>query len=239
VNMNTKATTKNYHDQIKEHWDEQGKVGWKKDEGIDPFFNQFYSEYKQQLGHEVLDVGCGNGRYMVPFVRDGFSVTGLDISQGMLNSAERALTEQNLKARYVIGNSVSLPFENQSFDFVMSIGTIHHNTMDDIKKSFSEIERVLKPKKYFLFMGRSVSDKEFEREVIEDYRDLGLGFTAIDKTGWKKGLVQHYFNGKELQQLGEQNGFEVIIEPHEQIRVTKKGQDEIQTSRIWIVYRKV
>lgn len=224
----------NYHEKIKKHWDGQGQVGWKKDEGIDPFFNEFYSEYKEQLGHDILDVGCGNGRYMMPFVRDGFNVTGLDISQEMLNSSERGLKEQNLEARYILGNSVSLPFENQSFDFVLSIGTLHHNKMDDIRKSFNEIDRVLRPKKHFLFMGRSTSDKEFEREVIEDYRDLGFGFTAIDKTGWKKDLVQHYFNSAELNQLGHEHGFEVIGEPHEQIR----KQQGVQTSRIWAIYKK-
>ena len=33
---------------------------------------------------KILDVGCGNGRFLLPLVRKGYTVTGIDISKDML-----------------------------------------------------------------------------------------------------------------------------------------------------------
>ena len=49
----------------------------------------FYVEYAKQCGGEVLELGCGTGRVLVPIAREGIKVTGLDVSQEMLNIARK------------------------------------------------------------------------------------------------------------------------------------------------------
>ncbi len=223
-------------EKARDYWDKEGERGWREDEGPDPFFNQFCAQHKSELGRDVLDVGSGNGRYVMPLARDGFNVTGLDLSEGMISAAQRRLAEQNLRANFVKGQSAELPFGDGSFDFVISTGAIHHNNIEGVRGSFKEINRVLKPEKYFLFMGRSVNDDSEEREITEDMRGQGLGFTGADRQGIKKDIAQHYFSAEELRQLGEEYGFEITAEPHEQLRAAETPDKK--TARIWAVYKK-
>ncbi len=47
----------------------------------------------------LLDIGCGTGRHIVRFAQKGHAITGVDLSQEMLNVARRKLDEHNLSAR--------------------------------------------------------------------------------------------------------------------------------------------
>lgn len=52
---------------------------------------QFYSDYAVESGGEVLEVGCGTGRVLIPTARAGVPVTGLDSSDEMLKICRRKL----------------------------------------------------------------------------------------------------------------------------------------------------
>lgn len=49
----------------------------------------FYVEYAKKCRGEVLELGCGTGRVLIPIAREGIRVTGLDASQEMLNIARQ------------------------------------------------------------------------------------------------------------------------------------------------------
>lgn len=48
---------------------------------------------------KILDVGCGNGRNLIPFLKTGFKGSGLDFSKEMLKNAQELLKKNNLSAR--------------------------------------------------------------------------------------------------------------------------------------------
>ncbi len=98
-------------------------------------------------GERVLDIGCGCG--LDSFVSallagpEGL-VFGIDFTAEMLDWACKARAEtamQNL--RFQEGSAEELPFENASFDFVISNGVL--NLVPDKDKAFREIARVLRP----------------------------------------------------------------------------------------------
>lgn len=64
-------------------------------------------------GAELLDVGCGNGRYFPHFERRGARVVGIDLYPGMLEAAAR-----RGKASLAAASAGQLPFADQSFDVV-------------------------------------------------------------------------------------------------------------------------
>lgn len=76
----------------------------------------------------LLDVGCGSG------ISSGFGcfVVGIDPSIGLLR--------QNSSNKKVLGIAESLPFRNDSFDYVISVTSAHN--FADIEKSISEMKRV-------------------------------------------------------------------------------------------------
>lgn len=96
---------------------------------------------------QVLDIGCGGGFLTLAMMKVGFRCTGLDVSEDVLASG-RARDPQKL-AKWVVGNALKLPFEDQSFDAVCIMDVLEH--VNDPKKAVQEALRVLKPEGRFLF----------------------------------------------------------------------------------------
>ena len=87
----------------------------------------------------VLDMGCGNGRAAGPLlVSCGARYVGIDIS----HTAVAAARELGLDAR-VIEDAAALPFEADTFDFVLSVEVLEHLFRPDL--AAAEIARVLRP----------------------------------------------------------------------------------------------
>lgn len=54
----------------------------------------FYKAMAEKFGDPILELGCGTGRIMISLARDGFRVTGLDLSENMLGQLERNLASE-------------------------------------------------------------------------------------------------------------------------------------------------
>src|SRR5262249_53012321 len=67
-----------------------------------------------------LDVGCGPGGVAMRAARAGATVTGLDLSPVMVETARRRAAEAGLEIAYDVGDAESLPYEDASFDVVSS-----------------------------------------------------------------------------------------------------------------------
>ena len=92
-----------------------------------------------------LDAGCGGGRFVVALARLGAKkVEGIDISADAVEAAKERIKARHLDNAHVQQSSVlELPFEDKSFDYVLSSGVIHHTP--DPYKGFTELNRVLAP----------------------------------------------------------------------------------------------
>lgn len=93
---------------------------------------------------EVLDAGCGGGRYTVAWrVLGARRVVGIDASEIGIADATRRTREASLSGvEFEPGNVLELPFEDDSFDIVFSNGVLHHS--EDWKRGIGELVRVLK-----------------------------------------------------------------------------------------------
>ncbi|MDF1550019.1 MAG: class I SAM-dependent methyltransferase [Bacteroidales bacterium] len=93
---------------------------------------------KELRGSEMLELGCGTGHWSNYFVKKGFSVTGIDISNAMLDIA----MNKKVNARLKIGDAQNIPFRDQSVQIISSITMLEF--VDDQDKVINEIWRVLK-----------------------------------------------------------------------------------------------
>jgi ubiquinone/menaquinone biosynthesis C-methylase UbiE len=92
-------------------------------------------------GNEALDHGCGAGRSSRFLKELGLSVTGVDISQDMIQEAR----ERDPSGTYQLLQGMDLPFKDSSFDLVFqSCVAIEIPSRSAMDKTFSEISRVLK-----------------------------------------------------------------------------------------------
>jgi len=95
-------------------------------------------------GKKILDAGAGTGRLAAELARLSADVTALDVSEEML----KVLKKKNNKIATVVGDVESLPFEANSFDWVVSAFVIVH--LKNPTKFFDEVYRVLKDGGKFL-----------------------------------------------------------------------------------------
>lgn len=95
----------------------------------------------------VLEIGPGPGFIAIEIASllPGVQVVGLDLSKTMIDIATGNAREQGVSERVAFreGDAAKMPFEDASFDFVISSGSLHH--WQETKRIFQEIHRVLKP----------------------------------------------------------------------------------------------
>ncbi len=103
--------------------------------------------YHLEPGQKVLDVGCGMAHLLFELTQTvpGLQVAGVDISRYAL---EHAKEEVRGKLRYA--KAQELPFEENEFDLVISLASLHNLKVFDLKKAVQEIERVSKKNSYIM-----------------------------------------------------------------------------------------
>ena len=97
-------------------------------------------------GKKILDAGCGSGRYSIQLAKKGAEVHGIDISKGMLKVARKRSRRWGIK--YQIASMLRIPYENNTFDVVISNLAIDH--VKNYKRALSEMLRVCKPKGFIV-----------------------------------------------------------------------------------------
>jgi len=100
---------------------------------------------KEKSKINMADVGCGDGRYALEFLKcfdDSFYIHCVDYNENMLISLEDHLTEQNITNFCVRqGDANRLPLDTNSMDCIVTFNAIHHF---DVPKFLSESIRALK-----------------------------------------------------------------------------------------------
>lgn len=115
--------------------------------------------YKLEENCKILDVGCAKGFMMYDFKKlmPHAEVRGIDISQ---YACENSIKE--MKSFIQVASADDLPFEDNYFDLVVSINTIHNLDIDRCKKAIQEITRVCK-RKSFITVDAWRNDEEKKR----------------------------------------------------------------------------
>lgn len=99
----------------------------------------------------ILDLCCGYGRHAIPLAQYGYRVTGLDLSEHLLDVARTTAGEQGVQVRWLHGDMRALPFEEE-FDAVINIFTSFGYLADDSedRQVLAQIHHALKPGGKFL-----------------------------------------------------------------------------------------
>jgi SAM-dependent methyltransferase len=100
-------------------------------------------DYPAYRGKKVLEVGCGMGCMASNWALQGADLTAIDLNPVAVAQTKRRFEAFGLEGTIQEVDAESLPFPDNSFDFVYSWGVIHHTP--GIKRAVEEISRVLKP----------------------------------------------------------------------------------------------
>ncbi|MDP2342929.1 MAG: class I SAM-dependent methyltransferase [Deltaproteobacteria bacterium] len=104
-----------------------------------PVADALAAHYRLGPGSRVLDVGCGKAFLLheLALAVPGVIVRGLDIS-----SYAAANAKDEVRASIDTASCTALPYEDKSFDLVVSINTLHNLHCYDLERALTEIERV-------------------------------------------------------------------------------------------------
>jgi SAM-dependent methyltransferase len=116
-------------------------------------------------GSEILDAGCGTGRYAIELARRGYIVRGIDFSPELIEVAERSLGEAKASVTFAVGDILKQPTDR--YDAVLCRGVLNDFVDDDARRAvFAAFARALRP------AGTLILDvREWEASVVRKERE--------------------------------------------------------------------
>lgn len=141
------------------NWQETAEAGylhWTRNEPenqIQLAFRRHWLTFQRLIGEhygnkKCLEVGCGRGSLSAYFADAGWDCTLLDISDKAIGLARDAFIAAGLEANFDVGDCLQLPYEDNSFDLVFSIGLLEH--FENYDTVIEEQVRILKPGALFI-----------------------------------------------------------------------------------------
>jgi len=193
------------YERIAEHYDQ-----WWRDSNqaeLDEFMNLV------KPGGHILDAGCGTGnRVARALVDGGFQLTGIDISQKMLDLAKHNVPE----ATFEVGDMTALGFEDDSFDGIVSTYAVFHVPRTKHFSLFQDFHRLLKKGGALLF---SVGSKENGSDGVWDWDD---GNWDVVPMYWS------YHSPQKSVELLKSENFEIIF---------ARNVEQADGTHFWILAR--
>lgn len=170
------------------------------------FKNDLIEQARVINGNRVLDVGCGTGTLamMIKEIYPETEVVGLDADSKILGIARAKAAKAGINLTLDHGMADQLPYEDNSFDRVLSSLFLHHLTTENKRRTLREVFRVLSSGGRF-----DVVDFGLPRTF---YSRLLARFTANSEevAANVQGLLPEMFSGVGLENVAETKQFMTV-----------------------------
>ncbi len=174
----------NWHSRSKEMWENGSR------RTVLPLLRQLV----RPTDGAILDAGCGDGYGSWKLAIEGYTVTGVDISDEMIMLAKKR-TSSDLSLSFQTGDIAQLPFENDAFAGIVAINVIEWT--ETPLDTLLELTRLLKPGGILLLgvLGPTAAPRAYS------YRRL-----------YGESVIQNTMMPWEACQLALENGYELVVE---------------------------
>lgn len=179
-------------DDIYQNYKQGGEAYATLRKGLIPEFLEFIKtpDFKVK---RVLDIGCGNGKYLVFLKSLGFKTDGIDSSPTAVEMTKENLGDDS-DIKYVDMYGYDLPADR--YDLIISIAAIHHGLKEPIRKLIKRIYAALLPGGYF-FTTLPTNEGMKHWTTMVRHEEIEPG-TRIPLSGPEKGLPHSAFTREEL-----------------------------------------
>ncbi|HER26382.1 MAG TPA: class I SAM-dependent methyltransferase [Rhodospirillales bacterium] len=143
--------------------------------------------YQLAQSASVLDVGCAKGFMMYDFklLMPHMDIRGIDISRYAHDHAK-----PEMKPFMEVASARDLPFDDDSFDLVICINTIHNLPLGDCTRAVREIQRV---SRQHAFIVNDAWHNPAEQQAMESWNLTAL--TTLHVDDWKKLYADNGYTG--------------------------------------------
>ncbi|MFH1503751.1 MAG: class I SAM-dependent methyltransferase [Candidatus Diapherotrites archaeon] len=178
-------------DNIAKEWDKFKKVP-----------SRFSKEFLKNASGNVLDLGSGSGRHLTKIPKGKMYL--VDFSEKMIELAKKKAKKLKIQAEFAVADLTKLPFQDDFFDYSISISALHCLPPKYHKKAVEELYRVMKKASKSLIGVWNFNSKRFNQKKGKE-----------KLVGWRdKGKRYYYlFTEEEVHNLFKKAGFK-ILSPH-------------------------
>lgn len=198
---------------------------------MDNFYDLAFCDILRRLqptaASKILDAGCGYCYHTVRLARSGAKITAVDFSEVALAAARRTVDQAGISDQVIVRQAdlTALPFESDSFDYVVSWGVLMH--IPQLEKALSELARVLRPGGVLVLgennmhaldvsvrerlinalkkaLGRPPEKTDYTVRGIEVQKESPDGILMVRKTDM--GFLQTYLQSLGLHQIARTAG---------------------------------
>lgn len=141
----------------------------------------------QEVPFDVLEVGVGVGRWAASFDLAQTRFTGVDISEGMIETARANFPEGRFDR---LEDDLILPYDDESFDLSFSVTVMHHNPTPAKRILLSEMWRVTRPGGRLMFLEDFVTGKRSTRSTVHPMSVLRFVDLLLEATAGQVVLEQ-------------------------------------------------
>ncbi len=165
-------------------------------------------------GDNILDLGCGNGRFLELIGDKKIKYFGIDSSESLIKQANETYGQLG---KFIHGDALSLPYKNNSFNTIVSFGVLHHIPSKKLRKQFlNEAHRVMKKDGVLILTVWNLWNERLtpviKKHAIQkllgksklDFKDVFLPFGKKESVRYL-----HAFTKRELKSLLKNSGFQI------------------------------
>ena len=147
----------------------------------------FAEHYALSDSSSILDVGCAKGFMLKDFavLLPGSRLAGVDVSSYAIAHADPMIAD-----RLQLSDATALPFEDESFDLVISINTIHNLDRPGCLDALREIERVSRGNAFIMVDGWKNPE---EQRLLEEW--VLTARTMLSSSEWVRVMSQASYTG--------------------------------------------
>ena len=149
----------------------------------------------------VLDLGCGTGEFILRFLKDGFTVIGVDLSEKMLEMSEKKLLKNNFINNYKLVKENIINYENinenneiQQVDYIIcNFDTVNYlKNEKEFLKFIKKCNQNLKKDGYLIFdaVTEDIFEEIFENDIFLDEEPEYTSIWRHERLSEKKHLVE-------------------------------------------------
>ena len=149
----------------------------------------------------VLDLGCGTGEFILRFLKDGFTVIGVDLSEKMLEMSEKKLLKNNFINNYKLVKENIINYENinenneiQQVDYIIcNFDTVNYlKNEKEFLKFIKKCNQNLKQDGYLIFdaVTEDIFEEIFENNIFLDEEPEYTSIWRHEQLSEKKHLVE-------------------------------------------------
>jgi SAM-dependent methyltransferase len=179
-------------------------------DGLHPSFVEFMEQTDFERKN-ALDIGCGDGKYLLFLMEKGFKITGLDSSPTAISMAKKVVEQSG---QLIVANMFDYPYQTNTYDLVISHAALHHGFKAQVVSLMKRIQGLLVENgKIFLSVPSDDCIKNWPSMLGHETLTDG---TCIPVQGPEKGLPHSFFSRTEIDASfrGKYSNLSINIDEH-------------------------